>query len=63
MTGKITEGIVQFGIPGIGVASGISRGSKLLQPFVRKNIQRIARAQRKGAKLTKKQKFNLALLK
>ena len=50
MTGKITEGIVQFGIPGIGVASGISRGSKLLQPFVRKNIQRIARSfQRKGA--------------
>ena len=60
MTGKITEGIVQFGVPGIGVASGISRGSKLLQPFVRKNVQRIAAAQRKGAKLTKKQKFNLA---
>ena len=33
MTGKITEGIVQFGVPGIGVASGISRGSKLLQLY------------------------------
>ena len=34
--------------------------STLLQKFVPKDVQRIARAQRKGAKLTKKQKFNLA---
>jgi len=60
LTGKITEGIVQFGVPGVAVAAGISRGSKLLQPFVRKNVQRAAKLQRQGRTISKKAKFNIA---
>ena len=60
LTGKITEGIVQFGVPGVGVAAGISRGAKILQPFVRKSVQRAAKLQRQGKTISKKAKFNIA---
>ena len=57
MTGKLTEGLVQFGVPGIGVAGLIGKGTLA----VGKNMRKAARLVKDGDKLTKAQRTNLAV--
>tara|TARA_B100001093_G_C26856005_1_gene1027433 strand:+ start:1672 stop:6336 length:4665 start_codon:yes stop_codon:yes gene_type:complete len=57
MTGKLTEGIVQFGVPGVGVAGLIGKGTLT----VGKNMRKAAKLVKDGEKLTKAQRTNLAV--
>ena len=57
MTGKITEGLVQFGVPGLGAAGLVAKGTL----GVTKNFRRAAKLAQKGGNISRARKTGIAI--
>ena len=57
MTGKITEGLVQFGVPGLGAAGLVAKGTL----GITKNFRRAAKLAQKGGNISRARKTGIAI--
>jgi len=57
MTGKITEGLIQFGVPGVGAAGLVAKGTL----GITKNFRRAAKLAQRGGNISKARKTGIAI--